>query len=318
MRSNIKKILVVGCLIFGLNVDVQAQQEAMLTQFALNMMSINPGYAGYREVQSFSFVHRSQWVGYNGAPVTDVLAFDMALKRKELAIGGSIMNDKIGPSSELGLTANFAYRVKTSVNSTLSLGLQAYGGTYQANLEDLDLVSEYVGSAVDPSFDQNPNNVFLPNFGFGAFFHTKNSFIGLSSPKLLKNRLDNETIELIRSQDGRSEPTYYLSGGRTLQLDKEYGLQPVFIAKATVGAPLSMGGYLNFLYKDAVKLGIVYYHQEVAGLLAELKLNNRMRLGYSFDLPITGLATYSYGSHEIAATYELRVFKQRLVYARRF
>jgi len=53
-------------------------------------------------------------------------------------------------------------------------------------------------------------------------------------------------------------------------------------------------------------------------MLAELKLNNRMRLGYSFDLPFTGLATYSFGSHEISATYELRVFKQRLVYARRF
>ncbi|MFT4659859.1 MAG: type IX secretion system PorP/SprF family membrane protein [Patiriisocius sp.] len=316
MRSSLKKIFIVGVLLVGLN--IQAQQEAMITQFALNMMSINPGYAGYREVQSFAFVHRSQWVGYKGAPVTDILAFDMALKRKELAIGGSIMNDKIGPSSELGVTANFAYRLKVTPTSTLSLGLQAYGGTYQANLTDLALVSEYVGSEIDQNFDQNPDNIFLPNFGFGAFYHNKKSFVGLSSPKLLRNRLDNATIELIRSQDGRTEPTYFFAAGHTITLDREYALQPVMISKATAGAPISLGGYLNFLFKDIFKVGLVYYHQEVAGILTELKLNHRMRVGYSFDMPITGLATYSYGSHEISATYEMKVFKQRLVYSRRF
>ncbi len=312
----IKKITIVCFLILGL--QVEAQQDAVFTQFASNMMTINPGYAGYREVQSFSFVHRSQWVGYKGAPVTNALSFDMATKRKEMAIGGAIMNDKIGPSSEIGLTANFAYRLKLNQNATLSLGLQAYGGLYQANLTDLDLVSEYVGSSVDPNFDQNPENVFLPNFGFGAFYSTKNSFVGLSSPKLLKNKLDNETIDSIREVDGRSEPTYYLTGGHTFALDRIYSLQPVFIGKGTVGAPLSLGGYLNFLYKDAIKVGLVYYHQEVAGVLAELKLNHRMRVGYSFDMAVKEIGTYSYGSHEISTTYEMKVFKQRLIYPRRF
>lgn len=316
MKRVLKKVILGLMLMFA--ASTQAQQEAMLTQFALNMMSINPGYTGYREVQSFSAVHRSQWVGYRGAPITDFIGFDMALKRKELAVGGSIMNDKIGPSNELGFTGNFAYRLKMSPTSTLSMGVQAYGALYQANLTDLELVSEYVGGEVDPNFGENPDNVFLPNFGFGAFYHTRNSFIGLSSPRLLRNKLDDKTVELIRSQDGRTEPTYFLTGGYTFALDAEYALQPVIITKATEGAPLSIGGYLNFLYKDVLKIGGVFYYQEAAGILTEIRLNNRMRVGYSFDMPISGLAAYNYGSHEISAAYELRVFKQRLVYARRF
>ncbi|MFT4984527.1 MAG: type IX secretion system PorP/SprF family membrane protein, partial [Flavobacteriales bacterium] len=100
-----KKTVFILLVLFSLmNSRSYGQQEAMISQFVMNTMAINPGYTGYREQQSINFTHRSQWIGFEGAPMTDVLTFDMAFEgNKSMAIGGSLMHDKIGPTSELGV-----------------------------------------------------------------------------------------------------------------------------------------------------------------------------------------------------------------------
>ena len=47
-----------------------AQQDAQYTQYMYNPMSINPAYAGSRDVLSLVGIYRSQWVGLDGAPRT--------------------------------------------------------------------------------------------------------------------------------------------------------------------------------------------------------------------------------------------------------
>jgi hypothetical protein len=48
-----------------------AQQDAQFTQYMYNTININPAYAGSRGFQYFA-LHRTQWVGLDGAPVTNV------------------------------------------------------------------------------------------------------------------------------------------------------------------------------------------------------------------------------------------------------
>ncbi|MBL0686179.1 type IX secretion system membrane protein PorP/SprF, partial [Aquimarina mytili] len=45
-----------------------AQQDAQYTQYMYNTISVNPAYAGSRGVMSIMGLHRSQWVGLDGAP----------------------------------------------------------------------------------------------------------------------------------------------------------------------------------------------------------------------------------------------------------
>ena len=46
------------------------QQDPQFTQYMYNTQVINPAYAGSREVLSFGFLGRTQWVGLDGSPET--------------------------------------------------------------------------------------------------------------------------------------------------------------------------------------------------------------------------------------------------------
>ena len=55
---------------------VSAQQDPQFTQYMYNTLNVNPAYAGSRGHLTALLLHRSQWVGVNGAPTTQVLAVD--------------------------------------------------------------------------------------------------------------------------------------------------------------------------------------------------------------------------------------------------
>lgn len=300
--------------------DLRAQQEAMISQFVMNTMAINPGYVGYREVQSINFAHRQQWIGFEGAPVTDILTFDMALKNnKQIALGGSLMHDKIGPTSELGFTAAFAYRFQVDRDKIMSLGLQGYGGILQANFNNLVVGSyQYEQIIEDPLLVQNPKSEFVPNAGFGIYYHTPDYFLGASVPRIMKARIDNSNMAGSVSNSGRTEPTLFFMGGYNFHLNEYYDLQPAVLAKATSGAPLSLGMNLNLLYGDLMKIGAFYNYKEVIGAMFQYRVSTRTRLGYAFDMSTHRLAQTNLGSHEITASYVFRDLRRRIIYPRKF
>jgi hypothetical protein len=66
----------------------------MFTQYMYNTININPAYAGSRGAFSIFALHRTQWVGLD-APVTNAASCE-----SNLGLGVTIINDKIGPTTE--------------------------------------------------------------------------------------------------------------------------------------------------------------------------------------------------------------------------
>ena len=90
-------------------VDGYAQQDAQYTQYMYNTMSVNPAYAGSREVLSIVGLYRTQWVGLEGAPKTQTLGIHSPIGSGEkLGLGLSIVNDEIGPTRETTFDINFS------------------------------------------------------------------------------------------------------------------------------------------------------------------------------------------------------------------
>ena len=110
-----------------------AQQDAQYTQYMYNTVNVNPAYAGSRGVMSIFGLHRTQWVGLDGAPVTNTLAFNTPIKDTKIGIGLSFVNDRIGPTTQNDISADFSYTIKTSESYDLSFGIKA-----SANLFNLD------------------------------------------------------------------------------------------------------------------------------------------------------------------------------------
>ena len=84
------------------------QQDSQYTQYMYNTMSVNPGYAGTREVLSVIGAYRTQWIGLEGAPKTLNFAAHTPLGGRSLAnLGLDVTSDNIGASTQKSIAANF-------------------------------------------------------------------------------------------------------------------------------------------------------------------------------------------------------------------
>ena len=89
-----------------------AQQDAQYTQYMYNTVSVNPAYAGSRGHMSIAAMHRSQWVGLDGAPKTQTLNLHTPLGYRGVGLGISVVNDQIGPTSETYFDVDFSYTTR--------------------------------------------------------------------------------------------------------------------------------------------------------------------------------------------------------------
>lgn len=77
-----------------------AQQDEQFTQYMYNTINVNPAYAGSRDVMSAFVLHRAQWIGIEGAPVTNIISINAPIKGSDMGLGVSLMNDKLGSTQE--------------------------------------------------------------------------------------------------------------------------------------------------------------------------------------------------------------------------
>jgi type IX secretion system PorP/SprF family membrane protein len=96
-------------LVFISGFTIFAQQDSQYTQYMYNTANINPAYAGSRGVLSIFGLHRTQWVGLDGAPVTNTFAISSPIKESRLGLGLSFVNDRIGPTTDNKISADISY-----------------------------------------------------------------------------------------------------------------------------------------------------------------------------------------------------------------
>lgn len=296
MRTTIKTVLLL--LISGFS---YAQQDAQFTQYMYNTISINPAYAGSRETLSIFALHRSQWVGLEGAPQTNNISVNTLIKDTNVGIGVSILNDKIGPSDENNIAVDFSYTVPVSEVFKLSFGLKA-----SANLLNIDFnkLNQFDGG--DSNFAANIDNKFSPNIGIGFYLHSENTYLGLSMPNLLKTKhYDRYTGTGAASSLATQDIAYYLTVGHVFELNDNLKFKPSVLTKLVQGAPLGLDMSANFLINEKFVAGASYrLNAAVSGLIG-FQATDSWFIGYSYDFDTTGLSNYNSGSHELFLRFEL-------------
>jgi type IX secretion system PorP/SprF family membrane protein len=94
------------------SIHLLAQQEAMYSQYMFNTMAVNPAYAGSREVFSTTLLARAQWLGIDGAPISQTLSMDAPLSNKKIGVGLIMFNDRIGLTHNTGMHGSYSYRIR--------------------------------------------------------------------------------------------------------------------------------------------------------------------------------------------------------------
>jgi type IX secretion system PorP/SprF family membrane protein len=271
-----------------------AQQDAQFTQYMYNTINVNPAYAGSRGVLSVFALHRTQWVGLDGAPVTNAVSLNTPFNESRLGLGVSIINDKIGPIQENSISTDLSYTIPTSETVKLSFGIKA-----TANLFDLD-VSRLNPVDDDPSL-HNYNNKLSPNIGAGLYLHSDKAYVGLSVPNFLEtNRYDSNDVRIFKEK-----VNYYLIAGYIFDFNNYIKFKPALLTKMVKGAPLQVDVSGNFMFNEKFVIGIAYRWSAAVSAMAGFQVTEGLYLGYGYDLETTKLDNYNSGSHEIFLRYEL-------------
>ena len=274
------------------------QQDAMFTHYMYNTLAVNPGYAGSRDALTVTALHRSQWVGFDGAPTTQTLTLHSPIAPK-LGMGLSIVNDAIGPVKTTAAYIDIAYSIKVSEKAKLAFGLKGGINFMQANLSNLSL-----DNSGDAAFQQNIESQLLPNFGFGMYYYQEKFYLGLSTPKLLENNF--ETNSTTSTTNIASEKRhYFLIAGTVLEISKNIDLKPTTFIKITNSAPIEADLTASFIFNKKILLGAMFRTGDAFGALVGYNFTDQLHLGYSFDYSY-GVKTFKYnqGSHEIMLTYD--------------
>ncbi|WP_445957051.1 PorP/SprF family type IX secretion system membrane protein [Yeosuana sp.] len=274
-----------------------AQQDPQYTQYMYNTMSVNPAYAGQRDVLSASGLYRTQWVGIDGAPKTVTFGIHSPLENNRLGLGLNIVSDQLGPATETSMDANFSYTIPMDIlgETELSFGVKA-----GLNLLDTDW-SKGIYRNPDAAFNENVN-LISPTLGAGLYLHSNSWYVGLAVPNFITTDRYDDFQESVATE----RMHYFLIGGYVFDVSYDTKLKPAFLVKAVSGAPIIADLSINALIKDSFTLGLAYRWDDSVSGLVGFQVSDGLYIGYAYDLTTTNLNNYNSGSHEIILRFELR------------
>ena len=281
-----------------LSLLVQAQQDSQYTQYMYNTINVNPAYAGSRGVTSIFLLHRTQWVGLDGAPVTNTVSINKPIGYTNMGYGVSFINDRIGVSDENTISVDFSYSIKTSDNYKISFGIKG-----SANLLSVDYTRLTIRHPEDELLSRQANidNRLSPNFGAGIYWHSDRNYIGLSVPNFLETKHYDDNVSSLASE----RMHFYLIGGSVFDLNENLKFKPAMMTKMLQGAPLQVDFFFFFLFNEKFMLGAAYRWSATLSGMVGFQASDSWFIGYSYDAETTKLANYNSGSHEIFLRYEL-------------
>ncbi|MUH38287.1 type IX secretion system membrane protein PorP/SprF [Zobellia amurskyensis] len=299
-----KKFLLIALLTATSFCGLRAQQDAQYTQYMYNTMAINPAYAGSRGVLSIAGLHRSQWVGIEGAPKTQTLNFHTPVSDR-VGVGLSIVNDDIGngTSQETYFDGVFSYTVPISREANLAFGLKA--SAHVLNL-DFSKLSNYSNEASGAGLT-NIDNKLSPNFGAGVYYYDEQFYIGLSVPNFLATKhFDGDASS--SSFLAKERMNFYLVTGYIYELNQRWQFKPALLLKAVNGAPLQIDVSANFMFNNKFILGAGYRWDAALSGMFGFQASDQILLGLAYDREVTELggSRFNDGSFEVVLRYEFQ------------
>jgi len=290
--------------------DIIAQQDPQYSHYMFNNMAVNPGYAGSQEAICLTAVHRQQWVGFPGAPVTSVFTVHTPFRLfgAEHGFGLKVMNDKLGFDQNVSVKLNYAYKLPLGPGK-LGIGVS---GMFLNKALNAEWKPPGGGSwEQDPSIPAPNESVTGYDMGLGIFYRAERVYMGVSTTHLLQSGLPyanpGSNYRLIRH--------YYATAGAVLPLlgNPAWEVAPSVMAYSD-GTVTHFSGNVNVIYNGKVWGGMGYRISSIVAMVG-FDLFNGVKIGYAFDYTHTSMKNHfsAGGSHELMINYCFNLVKERVV-----
>ena len=309
----------------------------MYTKYIFNPLAFNPAYAGSTGALDMVLLHRHQWWGIEGAPMTQSLVLHGLIPSKNIGLGLNMSYDRVAINRQFNAYGSFSYRLPLASRyhrhrkdpkptTYLFIGLQGGLSSWSADWTKLD----YSSPLYDPAFDMTlQENKLLPNFGAGFYLQSKYWFAGFSSPMLVEHKYRaRDSSELFNIPIAQQYRHFYFSGGGIIKLDgkkENWVLRPILLIKNVglfsakndadqpVAAPTEFDLDMSVIYKQMFWFGVAFRSAFELGSSSydsvdfwfTVRLKNRLRLGVAYDLSLTKLRGPAQGTYEVLIGYDL-------------
>lgn len=302
--KQMKKIIVL-LTIFSFT-KLLAQQAPQYSQFLSNGLTINPAYAGSKEILNLNALYRAQWANIEGFPSTQTIGID-GPAFNNVGLGFHVVNDNAGAQHQLAFFGSYAYRLKISETRRLSFGVAA--GASQFSVNSSKLIADV---ANDPLLLSSTESRLVPDAKAGIYYLTDKFYAGFSASDLLADLGTESSILLIQQQRH-----YFFTTGFLTTLNDKLELKPSFLLKENFRTPTNVDIHAFVLYNEKIGIGASYRTgvrlfsnalkdkslqlNDAVVLMTEFYVKNSFRVGYAYDITTTALRGSS--SHEISLSY---------------
>lgn len=270
-----------------------AQQLPHFRNHSFNIAAQNPAYISMKEIPDLMINHRSQWVGFSGAPRISSLA-GKYMFADNMGASATVMSDRLGLTQKLDFNLGYSYVIKTelfNVGFGLSWTLTQYKilasemSVYDSNDQIINLTAD--------------DKTWKPDANAGILISSAKYFAGFSILQLFRTKYTffgstNEVPGLIR--DSRH---VFITGGYHLKKTESlHTFSPVVNMYLAKGTPFKFDIIANYNYNNAFMSSLNFSKGDALIYTAGYRYD-RFVFSYSFDIVLSRLRNISSGAHEI-------------------
>lgn len=317
-NARIPIINLLGLCLLLFSESVVAQHLPLINLYSDNINTINPSlfssnYARDGYDLSINALHRSQWLGLEGAPATQLVSAEVILENSPLVLGGHLINDKAGPIGHSGAYLKIGTYISGRHLEDGAITAAITAGVNQFRINGSEIRFRDIEPLVP---DQS---VFYPDIGLGIGFFRKVDFGifegdiisgGLSIPQVFSLKYNvssdqNDQYELSRSRQ------FFGNLGITKFYDNDTFLELTSWIKYIEGSKIhtdlnikykmnrsfwfGMGASTNLAY--SLQIGFEFYDA--------LSSDSVLKLIYNYGDSMQNKSIYLRNSHELTLAYAI-------------
>ncbi len=292
-----KRILILLSILL-MSLNVQAQQWPLYSQYMFNQFILNPAVAGSDEKIPVVATVRRQWQGIQNAPVTQSLSAH-AYTGQYVGLGINIFNEVAGPSRRTGLSFSAArhFLVNKSSDTWFSFGLS--GIFYQYGFDPSKL---HFDQPNDPVITTAAISKLIPDAAAGVYLYNAHYYVGLSVQNLFHTPVN--LFDIADRNYNPSSRVYFLSAGYEFVISDHLSIQPSTLVRKVYAAPYQVDLNVKATIVNHFTAGVSYRTSDAVVLLVGANIP-KVFVGYSYDITLNPLKSYSKGTHEIYVIVQL-------------
>ncbi|MES2558771.1 MAG: type IX secretion system membrane protein PorP/SprF [Bacteroidota bacterium] len=296
-------------------------QDPQFSQFYANPLYTNPAFAGASNNIRFTIIGRDQYTGISNNYKTAGASLDAQVNSLNGGLGLMATMDMAGDGRLTTTTFSgiYAYSVALSRKVTMRAGIQAsyYQRAYDfSKFRFGDQIDDQYGFILPTNEVRGLQQINLLNFGTGLLIYSNTLFGGIAVHNLTE---PNQSFYSPNSSadEFKLPRRYTLHTGANITVknarfdDQKVILSPnVLYMQQRNFNQLNLGFYVK---KQALTAGMWFRQTSVNSdafiFLVGLKFP-KFRVGYSYDITISGARTATQGSHELSMAFELKPKKK--------